>query len=140
MSRSLRFRITAWYVAFFSLLFVLFSFFLYGVLSKSLQSRVDQALLSEATTAASLFEDEMTEMQGDTAKSAAEVVAGMRLRDSVVSVWSASELLAGSAPVQRSEFEWIATRKDGALAATLQGRPARAAVHRVTSDGRQLTI
>ena len=44
MIRSLRFRITAWYVAFFSLLFVAFGIFLYGFLSHALLNRVDETL------------------------------------------------------------------------------------------------
>ncbi len=62
--KSIRLRITLWYVAFFSLLFVLFSFFLYSVLSKSLQNRIDEAMVSEVNTAASVFEDEMVESKG----------------------------------------------------------------------------
>lgn len=139
MTRSLRLRITAWYVAFFSLLFVLFSFFIYGVLSKSLQSRVDQTLIAEAATAASLFEDEMTETNGDPAKSAAEVVAGMRLHDSLVAVVSGAEPLASSAQVRPSELQ-AAAQREGASAATILGRPARAAAHRVTAVGRGVVI
>ena len=53
--RSFRVQLTALYLAFFSLLFVLFSVFIYGELSRSLTARLDETLTSEADTAAGLF-------------------------------------------------------------------------------------
>ena len=44
MINSFRFRLTLWYLLFFSLLFVLFSLFLHGVLSHALERRLDEAL------------------------------------------------------------------------------------------------
>ena len=49
--RTLRFRLTAWYLAFFSLLFVGFGIFLYHVLASSLERRLDETLISQASTA-----------------------------------------------------------------------------------------
>ena len=46
--RSFRTQLTALYLAFFSLLFVLFSIFLYGELSRSLVARLDDTLAAEA--------------------------------------------------------------------------------------------
>src|SRR5664280_735690 len=63
--RSFRTQLTALYLAFFSLLFVLFSIFLYGELSRSLVGRLDDTLAAEADTAAVLFPDELQEMKGD---------------------------------------------------------------------------
>ena len=62
---SFRAQLTALYLAFFSLLFLLFSIFLYGELSRSLMARLDATLASEADTAAVLFPDELQEMKGD---------------------------------------------------------------------------
>ena len=53
--RSLRLRLAAWYLAFFSLLLVLFSIYLYGVLARALESRLDDTLATEAATAAGLL-------------------------------------------------------------------------------------
>ena len=55
MIRSFRFRLTLWYVALFSLLFVVFSVFLHSLLSKNLRTRLDQSLNSEANTASALL-------------------------------------------------------------------------------------
>ena len=109
-TRSLRLQVTVWYVAFFSLLFVLFSFFLYGVLSRSLQRRVDDSLLSQASTAAAMFEDEMTELQGNKAQAAIEVISDLRLRGSLVAVLQGTRVLAASGPIPQLEVEAMASQ------------------------------
>jgi len=138
MTKSLRFRLTAWYLAFFSLLFVLFSIFLYGILSRELQNRLDETLLSQASTTASLFLDEMEEMHGDQLKAAPEAVSEMRLRGSTVAVFDGSRMLAASAPVAAAEFQALAARAAAAndpdlvLTVPRLGKyGARAAAHRI---------
>jgi len=49
MINSLRFRLTALYLVFFSLLFVLFSVLMYGLLSRSLYQRWTTRWLRRAT-------------------------------------------------------------------------------------------
>ncbi len=147
---SLRLRVTAWYLAFFSLLFVLFGIFLYGVLSKALEKRLDETLSSQATTEASLFQDELEEMKGDVPKAAAEAVTEMRLRGSVVAIFQAGRMLAASSPVQPPGFDEIAVKAAGRAEADLVlplprfGKyGAHAAVHRVpegTSPGAPYVI
>ena len=119
MIKSFRLRLTAWYLAFFSLLFVLFGIFLYGILSRDLQTRLDETLLSQAATTASLFLDEMQEVHGDQWKSAAEAVSEMRLRGSTVAVFDGSRMLSSSAPVVRADFEAIAAQAQAAGAPDL---------------------
>ncbi|MBZ5619010.1 MAG: HAMP domain-containing protein [Acidobacteriia bacterium] len=140
MIRSFRLRITAWYLAFFSLLFVLFGIFLYGVLSNALESRLDETLSSQASTAASLFQDELVEMQGDVPKAASEAVSEMRLQGSTVAIFDGNHMLAASAPVPHPGFEAIAAQASAAsnpevvLPVPHFGRNgARAAVHRMTA-------
>ena len=53
--KSFRLRLTAWYVGFFSLLFVLFAIFFYGILARDLRDRLDETLTSEANTGVSLL-------------------------------------------------------------------------------------
>jgi hypothetical protein len=88
MIRSFRFQLTVWYVALFSLLFVVFSIFLYSLLSKDLRTRLDQSLTSEANTTSALFEDELVEEKGDVPMAATEAVAGLRLHGSRVAILS----------------------------------------------------
>ena len=86
MIRSFRFQLTVWYVALFSLLFVVFSIFLHGLLSKDLRARLDQSLTSEANTTSALLEDELVEEKGDVPVAASEAVAGLRLHGSRVGI------------------------------------------------------
>ncbi len=146
-SKSLRLQLTVWYVAFFSLLFVLFGFFLYGVFSKSLRARVDESLASQANTGASLLEDEMMEFKGDIGKAAAEVTTEMRLRGSLVAVFEGATVLSSSAPIPTREAGEIAKRV-AAIAGpeAVMARPdwgrygSRAAFHRVPIEGRAFVI
>jgi len=73
-TRSLRVRLTAWYVALFSALFLFFGLFLYNVLSHALLNRLDDALTSQAASAATLLPDEMQEEHGNAPRAASEVV------------------------------------------------------------------
>jgi len=132
---SLRLRLTAWYLAFFSLLFVVFGIFLHGVLSRALEKRLDETLSAEVQTAANLFLDELEEMKGDIPKAAAEAVSEMRINGSAVAIFEAGRVLAASSAAPSAGFESLATQ-----AATrhevdfVLAMPAmHAAVHRVTA-------
>ena len=130
MIKSLRVRLTAWYVAFFSVLFVLFGVFLYEVLARSLEARLDQTLVSEAEVTAGLLADELDEMHGDVAKASVEAVSEMRVKGSMaVAIFRDSKLLAASGPVPSAELATLlrGAPEDGVLAA----RDARVAVHRM---------
>ncbi len=94
--RSFRAQLTALYLAFFSLLFVLFSIFLYGELSRSLTARLDNTLASEADTAAVLFPDELQEMHGDAPAAAREVVMELKVHGDFVTIREGSHVLAAS--------------------------------------------
>jgi heavy metal sensor kinase len=94
--RSFRAQLTALYLAFFSLLFVLFSAFLYGELSRSLTARLEDTLASEAETAAVLFPDELQEMKGDAAAAAREVIGELKVHGDFVTIREGSRVLAAS--------------------------------------------
>ena len=101
MIKSFRLQLTAWYVGFFSLLFVLFTIFLYNVLSSALQNRLDETLSSQANTAVALFDEELRESKGNAPKAASEVVANMRPGASRVAFLEGPVLLAASTPFTR---------------------------------------
>ena len=94
--RSFRTQLTALYLAFFSLLFVLFSIFLYSELSRSLVARLDDTLAAEADTAAVLFPDELQEMKGDAPAAAREVIGELKVHGDFVIIREGSRVLAGS--------------------------------------------
>src|ERR1019366_7710522 len=94
--RSFRAQLTALYLAFFSLLFVLFSIFLYSELSRSLIARLDDPLASEADTAAVLFPDELQEMKGDSAAAAREVIGELKVHGDFVTIGEGTHVMAAS--------------------------------------------
>ncbi|HVX66120.1 MAG TPA: histidine kinase dimerization/phospho-acceptor domain-containing protein, partial [Bryobacteraceae bacterium] len=130
MIKSLRVRLTAWYVAFFSVLFVLFGVFLYEVLARSLETRLDQTLVSEAEVTAGLLADELEEMHGDVAKASVEAVSEMRVKGSMaVAIFRDSKMLAASGPVPSAELTALLRGAPGDGVRT--ARDARVAVHRM---------
>jgi two-component system, OmpR family, sensor kinase len=108
--RSFRAQLTALYLAFFSLLFVLFSIFLYGELSRSLTARLDDTLASEADTAAVLFPDELHEMNGDAQAAAREVVGELKVHGDFVTIREGSRVLAASPQAAPDPQDRSATR------------------------------
>jgi heavy metal sensor kinase len=133
MIRSFRLRLTAWYVGCFAVLFTILAAGLYGVLSRALTSRLDESLLSQAATASSLFQDEMSESNNDADKSAEEAVTNMRLRAGKVAVLDSARMLAASRAFDAPAAVRLASdAKESAY--SIPG--ARAAVCRFTFNGR----
>jgi heavy metal sensor kinase len=135
MIRSFRFRLTAWYLGFFALLFALFSIFLYGVLGRSLQARLDETLLSETNTLEALFHDEVEEVHGDVPKAAFEVVGDMRVRNTI-GIFSESSMLASNGPIG----DIPGLRDAGEGARIVPPAHARAAVRPTTIRGARFYI
>ncbi|HEY3442319.1 MAG TPA: ATP-binding protein [Paludibaculum sp.] len=96
MLRSFRVQITAWYLALFALLFILFSVFLYATLDQALKNRLDEMLGAESRSAAALFLSEMQEMKGDAPAAAIESVAEMSVRGVVLAIFAGPRLLAAN--------------------------------------------
>jgi two-component system, OmpR family, sensor kinase len=147
MISSLRWRITAWYLAFFALLFVVFGLYVYGVLARSLESRLDVRLTSEASTEVGLFADELDEMKGDVVRAAPEAVSEMHVRDSVIAILGGGRVLAagdaGADGALRQVAEIAASHPEAEFTLTLGafGRHgAHAAVHRTTAVGANFLI
>jgi heavy metal sensor kinase len=111
MPRSFRLRLTVLYLGLFSILFVLFSVFVYGGLSKSLESRIEETLASEADTAAGIFLDEFEETKGDVQASANETVTAMKLHGDEISVWDGNRVLASKSTASMGEAHRSAERK-----------------------------
>ena len=147
MIKSFRSRLTLWYLAFFSLLFLLFSLFLHSVLARALEHRLDESLSVEANTAAALLEDEFVEMKGDPVRASSEVLADLRLHGSSVVFLAGTRLLGASTPVPPGELADIAAHaaadpKPDLIVALPRAGPhgARAAVHRTTLGGQPCLV
>ena len=147
MIKSFRLRITAWYLAFFALLFALFGVYLYGVLARALESRLDARLASEAATAVGLFLDELDEMKGDVSKAAPEAVGEMHVRDSTIAileggrVLSAGEGASGEGLRQVTALAGAHSESEFTLALPALGRHgAHAVVRRTPAAGASFLI
>ena len=144
MIKTLRGRLTLWYVAFFSLLLLLFSLFLQGVVARTLERRLDESLAVVANTAAALLTDEFGEMKGDASAAASEVLGDLRLNGSTVAFLFGGRVLGASAPLPNGELMSIAGRVRSRLVVlpVPQAGPngARAAVVRVTLGGQEYVV
>ncbi len=147
MSNSLRLQLTQWYLGFFTVLFLLFSLVLYRVLSDSLYQRLDQTLSSQAETAATLFESEMSELEEDASGAAQEVVSEMRMRGVVIGVAQGDRLLVASESLAASEVTRITEQAhrmhDPGPLVTIRGfrgTDGRLTIHRVVLDRLPYTI
>lgn len=147
MFRTLRLQLTAWYLAFFSLLFLLLCVLLYGVLASSMQRRLDAALVSQAQTAAKLFQEELGEMHGDADGAAADVLSELQPSGQVIAILNDSNVLAGGTVAQRPALVSTARTAIAASAAeSVTGIPlwgasgGRAAARRVTYGSRTFVV
>jgi two-component system, OmpR family, sensor kinase len=146
MIRSYRLQITTWYLALFSLLFVVFSIFLYGTVARALRNRLDEALVAESRTAAALFQGELQELAGDEPAAAAETVAELQIRGYVIAVFSDRRLLSSNTPAPPDILLGLARAAaamppEAALPVARYG-PAggRATVYRFESGGRPYSV
>ena len=146
MIRSYRLQITIWYLAFFSLLFVVFSFFLYGTVSRALRNRLDEALAGESRTAGALFQGELGELGGDEAAAGAEAVSELRTRGEAVAIFSGPRLLSSNAAAlpeilrEMARAAAAAPPETGFPVARYGPAGGRAAVYRFDVQGRPYSV
>src|SRR6266852_2106581 len=147
MIKSFRLQLTAWYLLLFTLLFTVFSIFLYEVLSKALYKRLDENLASEVSTAAGLYRGEITELKGDAPAAAQEAMSEMTIRGVLVAVFEGNKLLAANSPLKSDELLAIAAdaaKGDKSEVRTTLPRygkhGARAVARRFDLDGRQYVL
>ena len=110
MIKSFRLQLTAWYLLFFTLLFMLFSIFFYQVLSRALHKRMDETLSSELNTGIGLFGAEMAELKDDAHAAATEAMSEIKIRGVLVAIFQDGQFLASTAPFNNAELSAIAAR------------------------------
>ncbi len=139
---SLRWRITAWYAALFSLQILLFGIFFDRLLAGKLRDRMDSEIRSELDTAVAMFQDEMEEMKGDIRQAASEAATGMRVGDDIVAVWSDAGLLAiSNSKLDRAVASEVLPRYSGEAELPNFGpHGARAASRSVSAGGHRVVI
>jgi heavy metal sensor kinase len=116
------------------------------VLSNGIRERVDETLRSEAGTAAGMYEDELSETNGDRQASAAEAVAGARFTGTIVAVVAEGRVLAANTRAPEGDLAAVAARAAGAGADAVTAFPeygrhgARASARRAGGPGRQVLV
>jgi len=140
MFRTLRFRITAWYTAFFSFLFAVFAICLYQVLAHAALSRLDETLQSESATVRTVFGDELDEAHGAVAEAARVTIVEVRLAAGYLAIYEDGRAVASSAPL--SAAEQFAPRAPFARVVSLPlgSHGARAVAGGVSHAGRQFVL
>lgn len=94
MVKSVRVRLTLWYVLMFGLLLAGFSVFVYAVVSQTLYDRLDQSLLRAAQAAASGFLSEVAENKEGVPSGAAQALTELRLPGVYIAIFDGEQLLA----------------------------------------------
>jgi heavy metal sensor kinase len=100
VGNSFRLQLTSWYVLFFVLLLGGFSGFLYFLLARNLESRVNISLTSGVETVSRLFAAELQELGGDSRAAAKEIVEELRLPFAYVAIYEDGRLLDCAAPLR----------------------------------------
>jgi len=147
MIKSFRLQLTAWYLLLFTVVFVAFSLFLYGFVSRGLYRRLDDDLLSQAQTAAGLFRDELGESHGDAPAAAREIIQDLNLRGVLVAVFEGGKVLAASVAVDNPAVINLASRAasgESDIRATLprvgKTRTTRLVAHPFVIEGRHYVL
>jgi len=147
MSNSFRLQLTAWYLFLFTVVFVAFSLFLYGLVSRGLYRRLDDNLSSQARTAAGLLRDELDESHGDAVSAAREVISDLNLGNILVAFFEDGRLLASSTPIESREALDLARRgtsSESDILATIarvgKMKTSRLVAHPISIDGRHFVM
>src|SRR5256885_6798023 len=145
MIKSFRVQITFWYLAFCLVLIVLFSFLVYGVLGRALESRLDEQLFAQVNSATNLFITEMEEHKGDVSPAAAGAMIKSSLPGALIAIFENKRLLAASA-----ENKTLETVAEQALASSRLDLPihlprfgptgAHAVMHRLVVGNRTFLV
>lgn len=131
MVKSVRVRLTLWYLLLFGLLLLCFSAYVYLVLSQTLYQRFDQSLSRAAHAVAGEFRSEEAESEGGAASGAAQALTELRLPGIYVAIFDGEQLLASTFVGDQQ----IALPKDLLSPAALDGHPTFRTVQGFGEEG-----
>jgi two-component system OmpR family sensor kinase len=113
MIKSLRLQLAAWYLAFFSVMFLAFCLVLYGSLSNTLERRLAEGLATTVNISAKLLQEELDEMDGDAPQAAAEVISKMGPSSGEIAILEGTKLVAATDPGDKADLESAAAEAIG---------------------------
>jgi len=97
MFRTIRFRLTLWYVLVSGSLLIIFSFYLYSLIAADLRAQFDSSLVRAAKATAAFFE-ETAEQNRDIASSARETARELHLPAASMAILREHVVLASNSP------------------------------------------
>src|SRR5882724_12776971 len=98
MFKSVRIRLTMWYLLSFGVLLIGFCIGLYVLLSRDIYERLDKSLANIARTASSVVKDEIKENKGDSVAGATEALVNFKLPDVYLVFLQNDQILATNYP------------------------------------------
>ena len=96
MFNSVRLRLTFWYVLIFAVLLIAFSGWLYWMIGREVNARLDHTITDKALTAAAGFQGQMLENHGNAIVATAHTLVEFRPHHTYLSVLTEREVLGAS--------------------------------------------
>ena len=96
MFNSVRIRLTFWYVLIFAVLLIAFSGWLYWMIGREVDARLDHTITDKALTAAAGFQGQMLENHGNAIVATAHTLVEFRPHHTYLSVLTEREVLGAS--------------------------------------------
>jgi heavy metal sensor kinase len=144
MFNSVRLRLTFWYVLIFAVLLIAFSGWLYWMIEREVNTRLDHTITDKALTAAAGFQGQMLENHGDAIVATAHTLVEFRPHHTYLSLLTEREILGASYFDQQSiPTNEIKLEKPSAtlLAAVRDGnKPILQTINAFGSDGGRMAM
>ena len=144
MFNSVRIRLTFWYVLIFAVLLITFSGWLYWMIGREVNARLDHTITDKALTAAAGFQGQMIENHGNAIVATAHTLVEFRPHHTYLSVLTEREVLGASYFDQQSiPTSEIKLEKPSVTlldAARLTNQPVLQTINAFGSDGGRMAM
>ncbi len=144
MFNSVRIRLTFWYVLIFAVLLIAFSGWLYWLIVREVDTRLDHIITDKVLTAVSGFQGQMLENHGDATVATAHTLVEFRPHHAYLSVLTEREVLGASyfdqQTIPTSEIKLAPPPKALLDAAKLTDKPILQTINTFGPDGGRMAI
>ncbi len=144
MFNSVRIRLTFWYVLIFAVLLIAFSGWLYWMIEREVNTRLDHSITDKALTAAAGFQGQMLENHGNAIVATAHTLVEFRPHHTYLSVLTEREVLGAShfdqqaIPTDETKLEKPSVTL--LAAARLSDQPILQTINAFGSDGGRMAM
>ncbi len=144
MFNSVRIRLTFWYVLIFAALLIAFSGWLYWMIGREVDARLDHTITDKALTAAAGFQGQMIENHGNAIVATAHTLVEFRPHHTYLSVLTEREVLGASyfdqQSIPTSEIKLEKPSVTLLNAAKLTDQPILQTINAFGSDGGRMAM